>query len=643
MRNMQNIFILLFLVCVENTYCQEYSPPRFGRYIMHYYNGQHEEIQYFNGNKNGLSIKYYRNGSICKKCRYTTGKLNGFFEEYYNNGRIYCKGHYKNDLKTGIWTYRHRNGKLNRVEHFKEGRPESTFTWYFTDSIIRKQVLYRDDKKVRETEYYLMPGNKIALIKYINKPIVVNDFPDSTYEYFESGKIKSIKRSFRDYQETQWNESGIRLFESYSRRPDSIFRFTWYPNGLPHEKLIRKSIHEVLSSAYYDNGKLIFERYHPSETSDGYDRTWDSAGILRSEILYRKGWIQWSREWAHGILLKESKYNNGILDSINREWYPDGKIKSIYKFEKGKIAKKEEWNASGIKIYEINNDPDYEKFWYENGILSKESWSRSPLEKTILEYYPDGTLKQWVWENLPHGPLYEAYWFDNGMLQFIGKRVSHAYSTDNSSYSSWVFHGQCQEWFRNGEKSKDYVYNYDIIQYGKEWNEKGVLIAKQIHKQNYSLDIYYTDDGKIRELTEIKNGKQVRNFTDTTVAGELPMPQPEYFEMVTIKDEEPQYYDGLPALEIKLSSYLKNLPQFDELLQACDSEEEAVSGTAEYRFYILANGEVSKVIPDQGISPIFDVLICDFLRSQGWWMPKKVQGKAEPAEIIFRFKYNWEN
>jgi len=71
-----------------------------------------ERFIYLNEIKQGEWTQYYKNGDLCLKSYYLNGKVNGKFEVWYENGKIELSGAYKNNIREGRWLIYNEDGTL---------------------------------------------------------------------------------------------------------------------------------------------------------------------------------------------------------------------------------------------------------------------------------------------------------------------------------------------------------------------------------------------------------------------------------------------------------------------------------------------------------------------------------------------------
>lgn len=70
------------------------------------------------GQRQGLWIAYYENGTKWSESYYVDGIRDGHSLSFYPNGRIRYVGEYKNDVKVGTWKFYNEDGTLATEETY---------------------------------------------------------------------------------------------------------------------------------------------------------------------------------------------------------------------------------------------------------------------------------------------------------------------------------------------------------------------------------------------------------------------------------------------------------------------------------------------------------------------------------------------
>ena len=94
-----------------------------GEWKEYYENGQIlSEKCFIEGETNGISKKYYINGTLKEEISWDKGVIEGIYIEYYENGEINFKGKCVNGEREGRWEMFYKNGKLKDVSNWESGK-----------------------------------------------------------------------------------------------------------------------------------------------------------------------------------------------------------------------------------------------------------------------------------------------------------------------------------------------------------------------------------------------------------------------------------------------------------------------------------------------------------------------------------------
>lgn len=127
------------------------------------------EIEFKDGQKNGIAWQYYSDGKIWKESPYKDGKLHGVARVYDKEGRLEREVSYHTGLKHGEY-----------IRYFKSGKPQLKLTYNFdlpqpgiqeinykAEPVSAPVITVEEDNQLRENgsyHYYfsLAPGSKNA-------------------------------------------------------------------------------------------------------------------------------------------------------------------------------------------------------------------------------------------------------------------------------------------------------------------------------------------------------------------------------------------------------------------------------------------------------------------------------------------------
>ena len=111
------------------------------------------QTPYVDGQLNGMSITYRKDGSKYREVPFVNGKAEGKAIEYHEDGSKLYDQEYMNGKMDGMLVvYREDGSKKYEVRkvHYKK---VGTEVWFSEDGSVTKEVVYEKGKKITETEY----------------------------------------------------------------------------------------------------------------------------------------------------------------------------------------------------------------------------------------------------------------------------------------------------------------------------------------------------------------------------------------------------------------------------------------------------------------------------------------------------------
>lgn len=80
-----------------------------------------EEINYFDGIKDGAYSKKFYTGETAVEGEYKMGKKHGKWTYYYDNGEVKRECNYENGVRDGVWKFFNKKGELKKETTYKNG------------------------------------------------------------------------------------------------------------------------------------------------------------------------------------------------------------------------------------------------------------------------------------------------------------------------------------------------------------------------------------------------------------------------------------------------------------------------------------------------------------------------------------------
>ena len=96
------------------------------------------------GEKEGLWVKYYKNGNVKYSWNYKDGKKEGETLIYYKNGQLEKKGNYKDDKKEGEWLNYYKDGQLQYKGNYKYGEYDGEWLNYYKNGQLEQIKIWKN-------------------------------------------------------------------------------------------------------------------------------------------------------------------------------------------------------------------------------------------------------------------------------------------------------------------------------------------------------------------------------------------------------------------------------------------------------------------------------------------------------------------
>lgn len=163
-----------------------------------------------NGEVDGESISYYKDGQLEAKGNYINGLRDGFWEFYWYTGQLRSKGNYKRGKFDGEWR-EYIEGNLHLVKTYRFGILEGDSESYYSNGQLNWKGQYKNDQLEGEWVYYDIHGNISEKGSYLNglryglwqeDGQMVSHYNDGKRVSTESEKQEYIKQESLNVQKT---------------------------------------------------------------------------------------------------------------------------------------------------------------------------------------------------------------------------------------------------------------------------------------------------------------------------------------------------------------------------------------------------------------------------------------------------------
>jgi antitoxin component YwqK of YwqJK toxin-antitoxin module len=348
-----------------------------------------QTIAYNNGEKEGLSKEYDKEGNIITLLEYnndflvsrekinrfdSNGLKQGDWKEFYPNGGVKSEGTYKNDLIHGYYKEYDKRGKLTLTMLYENG------------SIVKSKV--EDEPDIEIVNKHDQDGKLIYSGPFRNKvPVGIHR------EYGKDGKVIN---GFK------YNDNGLLLSEGIIDEAGNL-NGKWkdlYPDGKIqaegqytdnrrsgswkfynlYEKIEQTGSYnngrlDGVWKWYYDNGQLLKEEEYYQGQRDGSSTEYSVTGEIIAQGQYSDGEKNGEWKYKSGELTEEGKYIIGLKDGIWKSFFTNGKLKFKGNFIQG--------NPDGPHTYYYDSGKIKEEQYFNMGIRDR-TWKKYDEEGTPL-------------------------------------------------------------------------------------------------------------------------------------------------------------------------------------------------------------------------------------------------------------------
>jgi len=151
-----------------------------GIWIKYYRDGKTTKLKghYSNNRPSGFYIRYHKNAKKQLEANFIQNKYKGVYNRYYSNGKLAYSGNYNNNgEESGLIQFFYKNGNIQTEYSAKNGRPFGKIKNYYRNGSLKSEILLDGDgKKKSAFSYELSVDKPIKVLdqKPIEAPIVRN-------------------------------------------------------------------------------------------------------------------------------------------------------------------------------------------------------------------------------------------------------------------------------------------------------------------------------------------------------------------------------------------------------------------------------------------------------------------------------------
>lgn len=338
----------------------------------------------------------------------------------------------------------------------------------------------------------------------------------------------------------------------------------------------------------YESGMIMSEGEMTKSKEQGKWTYWDENGNVQLIGYYKNGIQDGLWQWfnASGKNIKTGNYKKGLEHGSWISYYENGSKKDSVNYIEGRMNGKwkywfENGNVNQIGHFKRNAPDGNWKTYFENGQLISEGEMVAGNQSGIwTNYYTNGQIaNRTKYTDNNHVSIEDAWDIKGNQIVINGNGTYKLFSNENKllqkgSVENGLRIGKWVNYFENGEKCEEGIYEQDIYKLSNVWDSQGEQLVKDGFGEYIS---YYTDDELIYEIGEIENGLREG-------------PWKVYFESSDIINQEQNYLNG------KLNGLQKIYYESGELYAAGEMKDGIQEG--EWNWYYkngLASSKVSFV------------------------------------------------
>ncbi|WP_343854789.1 hypothetical protein [Fulvivirga kasyanovii] len=437
-----------------------------GPYTLYYNNGQPwEQGQYINGEKDGETHFFYKDGTPCCSGIYKAGKkTDGKFHLKYSNGiELYEKG------------------ALKELRHFY---PDGTLQQY---SLADSLDIFYDTK-----------GNELTRLTYKNqKPYQgkslkfgLSDRKLSSRQHYEKG-ILTVTEYFSP-------EGKVSTMQRY--KPDGNWQeqTEYYPSGekMIHTQYGESSYDKVIT--YYDKEGNILGRLSDSRTKSGEEYDFKD-GIIRKITHYEDDKVTYEKEYnRYGQLLYVIDHNGEAC--FYNQW---GELTGQCTYINGKPYDGTFYTYKGGHVKSVGSMKEGQRHgkFIDYKWNSKTRHNDRTKEGNYIEGKEEGIFNEYV-----NGHLLRSVTFKNGKLEGeaifyngYGKELSRAQYQEDLPYEGTFYtYTNYQPYLRGYERYHNGARDGDEVFFDAKGNpekiythKNGILMKAVIYKNNTTYELNY--------------------------------------------------------------------------------------------------------------------------------------------------------
>lgn len=317
-----------------------------------------------NGEKTGLHISFYPNGTMKTEASYSNGKLNGLYKMFNPHEQLIQVGNYEQDsLVYSSSTMADFEDPFVKME-------------YYSDSTLKYKGTFRDNTPIGTHRTYDKRGNITGGALYdtdgnlLGTGITLeNGDKNGEWTFFyTSGKKESEGSFLNGLKNGLWKfyypDETIKQKGEYKEgKLNGTWLFYSEVGDLQKEEEYKYGQREGLSIEYDEDEEKILDGMYKNDLRQGYWTIRIGDLISQGEYNYGEKNGTWKSSYLNGNKAFKGNFSNGEKIGSHTYYYQNGQIEHEEQWKNGKAIK--QWN-----YFSENGKLKY-TIYYKNGVESR--------------------------------------------------------------------------------------------------------------------------------------------------------------------------------------------------------------------------------------------------------------------------------
>jgi len=508
-----------------------------------------QDLNFVNGNFNGINKTFYKNGNISGIFPRDNNKKEGTEQEFTLSGRVFRKENYINGKAEGISHHLYTISGFSSESTYKNGKLQGPYKEKWLNGVTKTEANYTDSLLNGTMKNFYSNAKLESVYEY------KNNISTGPFKVFHSNGIIKKEGTYSDSGELQG------VLTEYDRLGGKIMTQTGYEKGILNGTQIdyysngaKKNEYQYLNNkvqkiiCYNPNGSI---RYQAEEKNGSLAfKSFYNNGIVNREGTLVNGkpegeWLEYS---ACGVVNSVENWKDNMQTGIQKRFYPSGVLKTVYTCDSNLIhGSYIEYHPNASKKAEVvynKGEADGEvKLYYSNGVLSSKYYlENNELTGRRFDYTVEGKIAAITTYNDENAVTSESLYHNNSLVKtisYLNDSVLVEIPYPNTKVMSrftlvdGLKHGVSESFYPNGKLREKQFYMYGKLNGpSKQWDINGNLKSYYSYNLNKLEGFAYNyEDAKLERRSYFEENEEQIDFRELYPNGKV-------FRLITYVDGE---------------------------------------------------------------------------------------------------------